>query len=700
MSAGASTRGRAARGNLAASAPAKRALSASESAWLAALPCALLTVAAIVVLGPPLGRMLFAPPAGTTIWRAFILSRIAQPEPTEHARYLIALLGPLLLAGCVAWLTGRHMRAKAIPPLRALAQALLLAVVLAGVVAQELHVYSRAYTSEQPASTIRLLTPATLAAAALLGALAAWALSRRSFVARAAAAMRETPAKRAIALGVAVLAVLLWLSSAFNTDATIELANGSVSENIYFWTDEAFSILNGHAPLVDFHAQYGQLWAYVAAGGMKLLGASIGVYSAIMLAGTAGAMTAVYATLRRLAGSSFGALGLFLPCVATSFFVEVGPLANRYSPANLFSLFPIRYAGPYVLLWLVVRRVQRRSSGSAIPLFALAGAVTINNLEFGLPALGATLLALAATAHDRSPRAFARLAAEALAGLAAAAALVCALTLAVAGSLPHFGMLLTFPRIYGAAGFGMLPMPALGLHLAVYVTFAAALVVVAVRLVSAVEDRPLTAALAWAGAFGLGAGTYFAGRSHPHVLVDLFSAWSLTLALLALVAVPAILARPSRRPQLAELLLLAAIGVAICSLPQVPTPWSQIARLEHLPRHGRSADRSVLEVVARLTHRGEAVALLIPLGHRVAYRLGLDDVTPYATMDSMMTVEQWRETIAALRRAHGHQMIVPRPLLFAEREAFLQEAGYMPYRQSPTGVGMIEFVDATLRHGG
>src|SRR6185503_18828354 len=103
---------------------------------------------------------------------------------------------------------------------------------------------------------------------------------------RAARALRETTATRWVAIALAALFVLVWLSSAYISDATVDLANGDVTDNLPYWSDEAFSLLNGHAPLVDFHAQYGQLWAYVAAGGMRLFGTSLGVYAALMLAGT------------------------------------------------------------------------------------------------------------------------------------------------------------------------------------------------------------------------------------------------------------------------------------------------------------------------------------------------------------------------------------------------------------------------------
>jgi hypothetical protein len=689
MSTSASARGGVARGERAASARATHALTPGESAWLAALPCALVLLAAIVVLGPPLGRAL--PTSSSTIWQAYVAARFVRPEPTEHARYLIALAGPVLVVGCMLLLRGRRVRDDVAAAATALSQAILLSVVAVAVLAQERNVYDVTFTNERSAHRMVLLTPATLLAAAAIALIAAALLHDLRLPARVASALRETILARRLALAAAALFVLVWLSSAFNDDATIDHAHGQVVENLPFWSDEAFSVLDGHAPLVDFHAQYGHLWAYVAAGGMRLLGTSLGVYAAVMLAGTAAAMAAVLATFRRLAGGSPAALPLFLPFVATSFFMESGPPANRYGPANLFSLFPIRYAGPYVLLWLVVRRVRRGAGGSAIPLLTLAGLVAINNLEFGLPAFAATLVALAATS-DRSRRTLARLAADALAGTLAAVAIVCVLTLAVAGSLPHFGLLLTFPRIYANAGFGLLPLKALGLHLVVYATLAAAIVVCAARTLSADGDDALTGALAWAGVWGLGAGGYFVGRSHPHVLIDLFSAWSLALSLLLLVVVRAILRRPSRRPRLAELLVLAGFGVMVCSLAQTPAPWTQLDRIRTATPAGQRVDAAVTTVVAQMTGRGEPVALLLPLGHRIAVELGLDDVTPYANVGSMMTREQWTETLAALRRAHGSRLIASRRLMFPECAAFLAAAGWRPARQSPVGLGVIEFV--------
>ncbi len=693
MSTSASSRGTVARGNLTSSARATRALTPAEAAWLVAPACALLLLVAIVVLGPPLGRALFAPPGDWTIWQQFANGHFLQLEPTEHARYAIALLGPLLVCGGALALARRPTSTASAPALIAASQIALLLFVVACVVAQHRHLYDTTFMNQRAADRMVVVSIPTLAIGVLLALLAAWALRRPPVLEGARAALRERPRRRTAAIALAALFGFLWLLTAFNTDGTIELANPSVVDNIAFWSDEAFALLGGHAPLVDFHAQYGHLWAYVAAGGLALLGATLAVYAAVMLAGTAGALAAVLATFRHATGSWPAALALFLPFTATSFYMAVGPLENRYGPANLFSLFPIRYAGPYVLLWLVVRRVQRRTTRPPVALFALAGLVAINNLEFGLAALGASVLTLAAAADDRSPRALALLGGAAAAGVAIALALVSALTLVVAGSLPHLGMLTTFPSIYGAEGFGLLPMPSIGFHLVVYVTFVAAIVVAVVRLATAADsgEAPLTTALAWAGIFGLGAGSYFVGRSHPHVLIDLFSAWALALSLLTIVVARTVVRRAGRRPQLAELLVLAGCGVMACSLAQTPTPWSQVERLwDSQPPQERIAAITT-QVVDKLTTRGEPVALMLFLGHRIAYELGLDNVTPYANMDSMMTREQWAETLRDLRQAGGRRVLVPRHWLFAERIEYLQEAGYDVGREA-AGLGIVELV--------
>jgi hypothetical protein len=678
-------------GRRARSTPSTHALSGGESAWLAALPCALALLALVLLLGPPLGQAVFEPTGANDIWARSYRVDLVRPEPTEHARYVLALLGPVLMVSVASLLRGRALPAVVPAIVTPLAQIVLVAFVAVCIVAQHEHVYERRFSPGRDPSTTTYFTVPTLVAAVVLALLIALALSRPSVVERIVRATREAPLRRALAIAVAGLLTLAYLLSAFNTDGTIFLAQPALWIHMAFWVDEAASILNGQAPLVDFHAQYGHLWAYVAAGGMALLGTSLGVFAALMLAATAASMAAVFATLRRIVGrSSLLTLALFAPFLATSFFTKLGPLDNRYSPASLFSLFPMRYAGPYVLLWLLVRRLDSGLARRPLPLLAFGALVAINNPEFGIPAVVATLAALAWTLPDRSPRGLVRLAADAVGGGAIAVLLVSALTLAVGGELPHFGMLLLFPRIFGVEGFGLLPMPSIGFHLVVYVTFVAAIVVAVARGLAR-EDRVVSVALGWIGVFGLGVGAYFAGRSHPYVLIDLFSVWSYALALLTVVAIRATVRRPGRRPQLADLLVYAGLGVMICSLMQLPDPRSQIDRVGHSQPQEERLLGALGQVIDARTDRGEPVAMLVRYGHRISEEIGIADVTPYANIESMMTEQQWAETIEALERAHGRKLFVQREALLQEHIDWLADRGYKPYVEWET-LALLGFI--------
>jgi hypothetical protein len=650
----------------------------AEIAWLALLPCAALTLAAIVLLGPLLGEALLAPRG-----MAFLPTsqQAVLPEPTEHARYLLALVGPPLLAGVVLLSTRRPptppswVRARLVPTTQALLVAFLVACL-----------WVEHTTAFEPATGPTIgrrtyFTPATLAAAGVIALALVIIVSRPATLRRGAALLRDTPGRRAAAIGIAVLLLAAWLLTAVNSDATIGAAFGVVGANVSIWIDEAAAVLNGRPPLVDLHAQYAQLWPYLSAAAMELLGSSVTVFVGTMIAGTFAAMLAVFALLRRVAHSWLIALALFAPFVATSFFKEAGPLENRYGPTNLFSLFPMRYGGAYVLAWLVVRHVDGAHPHRRALLFLVAGLVTINNVEFGLPALGATLAALLLAAWPDSWAKVGRLTADVVLGLAGAVAATAALTLAVGGALPRFGFALTFARMFGIEGFGMLPMRVVGFHLALYATFAAAIGAAAVEVAHGRRTAPLTAALMWSGVFGLGAGGYYAGRSHPEVLIGLFSAWALALALLMVVVVRDAATAQRWRLSPAVLALFAAAGLTVCSLAQTPTPWSQLERLSRSAAqvlHPLAQERAI----AAQTEPGEPVAILAPVGHRIADDIGIVDVTPYSDT-RMIAAEQLDATIRALRAAGGTKVILQDGSIPPEAAAQLAAAGFRATQAAP-----------------
>jgi hypothetical protein len=253
--------------------------------------------------------------------------------------------------------------------------------------------------------------------------------------------------------------------------------------------------------------------------------------------------------------------------------------------------------------------------------------------------------------------------------------------------------MLTFARIYGANGFGNVPMPTLGFHLAMYVTLAAAVVVAVVRTSAGAADRLLTAMLAWAGVFGLGAGAYFVGRSLPEVLISIFSAWALALALLLVVVVRALARRPARLPTLPELAVLLGFGIAVCSLAQTPAPWTEVRRLGRSTAPAPFAGTPTERFVDARTSPGERIVLLTALGHRIAYDLELVNVSPYGNLESMPLERQLDETIAALRAAGGTQLFLPMRETHPEQLEAAERAGYRVMEHGTEAENAIVLVD-------
>jgi hypothetical protein len=190
--------------------------------------------------------------------------------------------------------------------------------------------------------------------------------------------------------------------------------------------------------------------------------------------------------------------------------------------------------------------------------------------------------------------------------------------------------------------------------------------------------------------FGLGSAGYFVAESGRVQLTANLTPWALTVMLLAIVVVGRLAAVRARRPRPEQLLVLAAAGLALCSVAQVPAPWSQLRRLSAHPRAVAGAalhptlvpDPRTRDFFAASAYGdrfyvkpGMPVALFVTTGHRLADAFGIVDVSPYTGTDSIHTREAVRTVVEQLRRADGNVAIVPagRPDLFAllERWGFL-----------------------------
>jgi len=631
----------------------------------------------MLLLGPPFARLLPHDPGATMLPTS---AAGTYDESTEHARYLIAIAGAFLLAGATWWLAKRQ---PAMPPraavVRTCAEAALAALLVACIAAQYQTRYGPIYTRiEGVAIRERYFNPTTLTVAATIAALLTLAVRSAPLRARAAALLRETSARRWSALAGAVVLTGVWLLHAVNSDASIGSVLWPVRYHLEFTLDEAFAVTNGLTPLVDYSAQYSSLWPFLEALVLAVFGKTVLVFTIAMCTLTALALLAVFGVLRRATRSSLTALLLYVPFLATSMFSIGEASVNRGSFGNYFGIFPLRYAGPYLVGWLAARHLDRRGGTlSAWLLFTAAGLALINNADFGVAAVAAAAAACLWGAPRWDRRSLLTLLGSLAAGLVTALALVALLTLVRAGELPQLGRIVEYARIYGAAGYAMLPLPgALGLHTAIYLTYVGAIGTATVRALRGAHNRVLTGMLVWAGVFGLGSGMYYVGRSQPEALRTTFSVWALALALLTYVALRWLAARPDRRPSIAAVAVLCGFGIAVCSVVQIPTPWSQVQRIEAAIVPGTSsypnplrppADARARRFVATVAdgpsrfvyRRGAPVAVLITTGHRLADSYGIANVSPYTGTDSIHTRQQVDAVVTALRRAGGNTIVLP-----------------------------------------
>jgi hypothetical protein len=618
---------------------ARRATPA-ELAWIALLPTVAAMLVVIVALGPPLGHLLVRPEADG-LWPSGWWMAQGEPKPVDLGRYVIALLAPLALLATVAWGTRRQLELEP-RTIRAIAlagQSLLLVAVLVAVSVQGDIVLGDA-TWMLPS----LFSPRVVALAALLAVVAVAALRRPQAPERVARFARDTTVRRVVCLVAACAVAGLLMLEAVSTDRLSE-DNGTMN-----WTlNDAFAVLNGRTPLVDFHVFYGKLVPYGAAVVLRLLGMTALVYTSLMAVLSALALVAVYAVFRRIVHSPALALVLFVPFAALS--------CVGHSPV-LPSVWPMRYGGAYLLAWLTARHVGGAGPRRVWVLFAVAGLVAVNNLEFGAGAVLATLVALLVAVPPTTARAARRLAAGVAGGLLAAFAAFSLLTLARAGALPSLAVLTEFPRMFNDLGWFAVPMPAVGLHLAIYATLVAAIVVGGVRIVRRAQDRLLTAMLLWAGVFGLLAGTYFVGRADGSRLASMFSAWAFALMLLTIVVARALAARRWRAIEVSLALVLLGFALAVCAIGEVVSPSDNVRRLTASvrdPTYRAAAER----FVDARTRPGETVVILLPEGHRIAYELGLRNVSPYGLQNQIVTRGQMRTVIETARRERARQIFVP-----------------------------------------
>jgi hypothetical protein len=632
----------------------------TAAAWLLAVPCAAIAILLVVLLGPPLSRVLYPAQLPFTL----LPNVNARPEPVEGTRYLLSLVAPLLLVAAVAFAARRMPLPQRPARVGVLTvQVLAAALIVACFVKQREAGWQLAFFEPW-----QLLAAIPIAAVLLLAARHGWLDPRPG----------ERRARRLAALAAAVTITAVWFLAFLNTDQSIWWS-GEIY-NSAFQFDETFAVLNGLTPLVDFTPAYGSALSYAIAAWMLLAGKTLFTYTIAMWGLSVVAMTALYGALLRATRNAPAALALYLPVMAFCFF---GAVRAVHEPLPIFQVMPLRNVGPCVLAWLLARELDRRQRPTWW-LFLAAGVVALNNMEFGVAALAGVVVALLFTEASRGWRQLARLAAQAATGLLGAYALLAVLTLVRSGALPDPLATLRFSQMYTLGGVGLDPLPhVIGLPLVIYLTYAGALSVATVRTLSDAPNRVLTGLLAWSATYGFLTGTYFMAESRPNGIPTTFLPWALTLALLALVAVRRVAASPARRPGIAGVVALLGFGLIASFVLDPPAsfrPWTQVARIQHEPdglwwlpgaiesNAPYTAPRDPIEerfIRARPggdgrtpLPRGSAIALFWSSGHVIAEQYGYRNVVPFAG-ESLFTVEQLDDTLRRLRAAHGSVVLMP-----------------------------------------
>jgi hypothetical protein len=634
----------------------REALTAETLAWIAVVPLAAIGIALGAILGPPLGRRLFPFDPSSYTFLPSLATPGPAPEPIQHARYLIALAVPAVFALALLRVTAARWRLA-----RRLVTALVLTAELMGVALGALSGYAQRHVWAQNGFPGRTYFPHWGLPAAV-----AFALVVGLCIARGAVSSRLGRVRRKrweIGCGVvAALIAALWLLPDIYRDQNLIRANFNVQYNLMFSANDILSVADGRSPLVNYIGQYTSLLPYAVAPVLGLFHYTIGAFTSAMTLLTLAGFLCVYRVLGRVTGDPRAALALYVPVVAVSVYPTFILGDERLSLGADYAIFPMRYVGPFALAWLCARHLDGASPRRPFWLFAFGGLVVLNNVEFGVPALGATFVALLIAAQpNRLGRRTLELIRDLMLGALAAAGAVCVLTLLRAGSLPDFGYVTYYARTYALAGLGQLPMPALGFHIVVYLTFVAALITAIVRSRSAASGTCLTGMLAFSAIFGLGASAYYANRSHPDVLTALFAAWGFSVSLLSWVAVGALAGDARRgverrirvRRAIPAVAVLVCLGLSASTIAGFPAPWTQLARIARNAGAGALTREGAVRFVQTHTHRGEHVLLLLGMGHDVARSAGVINVMPFNHPVSIVLAQQLRLTIDRLRVERG-----------------------------------------------
>jgi hypothetical protein len=631
---------------------------AEDLAWMLVLAAAVILAAVLAWLAPSLSH-LYPDPTGDLfrVWQITV-----HPEPLEETRSILVLATPFFAALILLAIGTRGPAWKRLDPLVIAIQAVGAVLLVVAILNQP-----RAGALLNPDYFHRYLVAApNLVAGAVLGLVATVAIVRPPTW-RWIESIRRTLAPIGgwtwLAIAIAVIATAIWLLPGVNTDATVARSGPLASGHIPVQGEDYLAVVNGRTPLVDYISQYANLLPFLLEPVLRAFGPSITSLSIAVTALSGLAMLAIFGVFAQVTRRAWTALLLYVPWVALSLFPWHDFGAYREFNGIYYGVLPGRYFGPFVLALLCAIWLRGRRRVPYYLLFLAAGLVVLNNYEFGLGAFFALIAAVIAGWDRAVPlaRRVGDILVHGALGLLTALALVCAITLIRTGELPDPALLTYFNRVFLRDSYGLYPMHTLGLHWSLYATYAAALVLAAIRYLRREPDRVLTGMLAFSAVFGLVTGMYFVGRSLQYQLMLLFPAWGFSLALVAWTAAHSLAAAAPERLRLRRALIPAAaaligFGVMVATIDGFPQPLRQVDRLRD---GGGHLDLGPTEqVVERWTQPGDDILLIAtPPDHLVADKTGVVNVSPLNGVTSLFSPAEANRAIDQLEDSGGDVVI-------------------------------------------
>jgi hypothetical protein len=640
--------------------------------WAMVLPIAcvsypLVNWLARLVARPPLNR--------AQIQQAFLgtWSDACVPEPLELPTYALAVLLPaiLMFIGVLLLRRLRLFRGAETQSLWVSAAAFasqLLLVVYAG--------YAWVYESEHGWKTQLFNFPLAqvvlgLCVAACLGF--SWLRpSHKKTLVWFVSSARSTWLAWLLAAGWAIANLLCCVF----TDDNFFMASRVVGHTS-FQMGEFAAVINGLFPLVDFHPQYQNVLSYVLRPLFFFVRFNLTSFTLTMGALSLIGFLLVYRVLSRVTGSCWLGLALFIPWVAVSLANLEGPGLPPANSFNYYAVGPIRYFGLFLMAYLSMWYLSLPQSRRLITGSLVAGLVALNNLDFGFAAAVGFLacVTMFPPPDDRVDRVMRTLRATAV-SVGCAGTSILGYWFAVrivSGRWPNPRWLTEYQLIFARMGFNLQKLPDSGLYWLLYFTFMVAFLY-AIFSAFCEGDRTVhlrhrlsTGMLAYGSIAGFGAFTYYIGRSHPSVIVNIYSAWAFVVALLThRILIDMREARLSTTadggnsiwaiPTVAVLALCSALLPLSLEFPKV---GDEMKRLSY--RAGAHADQRparLASLIRKYVRKSEPTVIIYPDAHWLAIRASVQNVFPYAHPLSLLVKAQLEPLFLSLERLRpGHEYV-------------------------------------------